>query len=181
MQEKLIILQEMEDSESPYNLPDVGCWEIWEHWSFPNESSSLSPYQRLSEYLIISGHVWSLGFPSDLSPAATVQHATKVLTYNSAIAACERAWQWTAALQLFVQMRKDTPIHHASTLHPPWPVRKLMVCSWHLTLLSVLLLLFMLLWLYSMHTLFLFWLLYNVYTLFLFLLMYNTYTLHIKD
>ena len=39
----------------------------------------------------------------------------KVITYNSAIAACERAWQWTAALQLFVQMRKDTPMAMASS------------------------------------------------------------------
>ena len=84
------------------------CWmlrALLQHcWSFPNESSSLSPYSV--EYLItgISIRFVAAGCCDTLT--------VKVITYNSAIAACERAWQWTAALQLFVQMRKDTPIHH---------------------------------------------------------------------
>ena len=84
------------------------CWmlrALLQHcWSFPNASSSLSPYSV--EYLItgISIRFVAAGCCDTLT--------VKVTTYNSAIAACERAWQWTAALQLFVQMRKDTPIHH---------------------------------------------------------------------
>lgn len=31
----------------------------------------------------------------------------EVVTYNSVIAACERAWKWTTALHLFTVMRKD--------------------------------------------------------------------------
>eukprot|EP00435_Cladocopium_sp_Y103_P040230 s1325_g10.t3 len=43
----------------------------------------------------------------EMQDAECPDNRPDVITYNSAIAACERAWQWTAALQLFVQMRKE--------------------------------------------------------------------------
>ena len=34
------------------------------------------------------------------------QFRPQVISYNSAISACERGWQWIAALHLFTHMRK---------------------------------------------------------------------------
>eukprot|EP00913_Durusdinium_trenchii_P005545 g5166.t1 len=50
-----------------------------------------------------------------------------VVTYNSVIAACERAWKWTTALHLFTVMRKDRDAYESCgnacswTLCGEWP------------------------------------------------------------
>lgn len=49
--------------------------------------------------------LWLLLVTGYITPILCRGHL-QVISYNSAISACERAWQWTFALQLFVQLRK---------------------------------------------------------------------------
>ena len=52
----------------------------------------------------ISLHSDSQSFEHSVGKVA--QFHPQVISYNSAISACERGWQWIAALHLFTHMRK---------------------------------------------------------------------------